>query len=65
MLENNPFKGKSHSLETRQKMVESAKLRSTLTDEERKARWGQLKGKPWSEARRAAQIAKKLNKGKQ
>jgi hypothetical protein len=65
MLENNPFKGKSHSAETRQKMAESAKLRSTLSEEERKARWGQHKGKPWSEARRAAQLQKKLNKGKQ
>jgi hypothetical protein len=65
MLENNPFKGKSHSLETRQKMTEAAKLRSTLTEEDRKDRWGHHKGKPWSEARRAAQLAKKLNKGKQ
>ena len=65
MLENNPFKGKSHSLETKQKMAESAKLRSTLSEEDRKARWGQLKGKPWSEARRAAQTAKKLSKGKE
>lgn len=63
MLENNPFKGKSHSDKTRQQMVESAKLRSTLSEEDRKARWGHLKGKPWSEARRAAQAAKKLNKG--
>jgi hypothetical protein len=46
-------------------MAESAKLRSTLSEEERKARWGQHKGKPWSEARRAAQLQKKLNKGKQ
>jgi hypothetical protein len=65
MLEKNPFKGKSHSIESRQKMVESAKLRSTLTEEERNLRWGHLKGKPWSEARRAAQKAKKLNKGQQ
>jgi len=65
MLENNPFKGKSHSVETRQQMVESAKLRSTLSEEDRKARWGHHKGKPWSEARRAAQLEKKLNKGKQ
>jgi hypothetical protein len=62
MKENNPFKGKSHSSNTRQKMVESAKRRTALTEEERKASWGHLKGKPWSEARRAAQ---KLNKGKQ
>ncbi len=61
----NPFKGKSHSTETRQQMVESAKLRATLSEEDRKARWGHHKGKPWSEARRAAQLAKKLNKGKQ
>ena len=65
MLENNPFKGKSHSDETRQKMSESAKLRATLSEEDRKARWGHHKGKPWSESRRAAQLEKKLNKGKQ
>ena len=50
------------------------KVRSTLKkkqmtnpfrDEDRKARWGHHKGKPWSEARRAAQLEKKLNKGKQ
>jgi hypothetical protein len=65
MLENNPFKGKTHSVETRQQMAESAKLRATLSEEDRKARWGHHKGKPWSDARRAAQLAKKLNKGKQ
>ena len=63
MLEKNPFKGKKHSAETRQQMVESAKLRAALSEEDRKSRWGRLKGKPWSEARRAAQVAKKLNKG--
>jgi len=62
MLENNPFKGKSHSSETRQQMVESAKLRATLSEEDRKARWGHHKGKPWSEARRAAQLARNLTK---
>jgi hypothetical protein len=65
MRENNPFKGKTHSVEAKQKMASSAKLRTELTEDDRKARWGHLKGKPWPAARRAAQLEKKLNKGKQ
>jgi hypothetical protein len=64
MLENNPFKGKIHSEETRKKMEDSAKIRLTLSEEERKSKWGHCKGKPWSESRRAAQLARKSNKGK-
>jgi hypothetical protein len=59
MTENNPFKGKQHSKESKEKMKETAKLRAELTIEERKLSWGHLKGKPWSEARREAQLKKK------
>lgn len=62
MLENNPYRGKKHSAETIQKMKESAMGRQQLSDEERKKTWGSLKGKPWSEARRAAQQMKKDKK---
>lgn len=65
MKENNPYRGKQHSEDTKAKMKESASKRLTLTEEERNQSWGHLKGKPWSEARRAAQLTKKLNKGKQ
>lgn len=65
MLEHNPFAGKTHSKSSKEKMSAATAKRFDLTDDERKARWGQLKGKPWSEARRAAQLARKLNKGKQ
>ena len=64
MKDNNPFKGKTHSVESSEKMREAAKKRNTLTEEERKSSWGHLKGKPWSEARRLAHLERK-NKGKQ
>ena len=62
MVEHNPFKGKTHSDESRQKMHESAKMRQNLSVDERKEKWGSLKGKPWSDARRAAQQSKRKNK---
>lgn len=64
MKEISPFKGKTHSEETKQKMRDSHRVRSELSEEDRAARWGHHKGKPWTEARRAAQIARDINKGK-
>lgn len=62
MTEQNPFKGKTHSEETKIKMKESAQKRANLTDEEKKEIWGGLKGKPWSKARRLAQQNRKKTK---
>jgi hypothetical protein len=59
MLENNPYRGKHHSEDTKEKMKESASKRLTLTEDERKQSWGHLKGKPWSEARKLAQANRK------
>lgn len=59
MTENNPYRGKTHSNESKEKMKNSASKRSLLTEEERKQSWGHLKGKPWSEARRLAQQNRK------
>ena len=59
MADNNPYRGKKHSDEVREKMKDAASKRLNLTEDERKQRWGQLKGKPWSEARRLAQQNRK------
>ena len=61
MKENNPFRDKEHSEDTKVVMQEKAlQHRSSLTEEERKKIYGsQHKGKPWSEARRNAQLKKK------
>jgi hypothetical protein len=59
MNENNPYRGKQHSEDVKEKMKESASKRLTLTEEERKQSWGHLKGKPWSEARKLAQANRK------
>lgn len=63
MSENNPFKDKEHTTDTKALMQEKALLhRSSLSKEERKKTYGsQHKGKPWSEARRNAQLKKKEN----
>lgn len=63
MKENNPFKDKEHTEDTKAVMQEKAlHHRSSLTEEERKKIYGsQHKGKPWSEARRNAQLKKKEN----
>jgi hypothetical protein len=62
MKENNPYSGKKHSNEVREKMKDSASKRAMLSEEERKQSWGHLKGKPWSEARRLAQANRKKEK---
>lgn len=59
MIENNPYRGKTHTDEVREKMKESASKRMTLSEEERKQSWGHRKGKPWTEARRLAQQNRK------
>ena len=59
MAENNPYRGKTHSNDVKEKMKESASKRLTLTEEERKQSWGHLKGKPWSESRKLAQTNRK------
>lgn len=59
MTENNPYRGKQHSEDSKEKMKESASKRLTLSEEERKQSWGHLKGKPWSEARKLAQQNRK------
>jgi hypothetical protein len=59
MIKNNPYRGKNHSNQTRKKMSESASKRMEISEEERKEKWGKLKGKPWSEARRLAQQNRK------
>lgn len=64
MSENNPFKDKEHTADTKAVMKEKAKLRLDMTEEERNQVWGHLKGKPWSQARRDAQIKKQLTKEK-
>lgn len=63
MSENNPFKDKEHTIDTKAAMQEKAlKHRNSLTETERKKIYGsQHKGKPWSEARRNAQLKKKEN----
>lgn len=63
MSANNPFKDKEHTADTKAVMQEKAlQHRSSLTEEERKKTYGsQHKGKPWSEARRNAQLKKKEN----
>jgi hypothetical protein len=63
MKENSPFKGKVHSEEAKKKMSESHKINlASLSEEERKKMRGHNKGKPWSEARRAAQQQRKNKK---
>ena len=62
MKENNPYRGKKHSDQIKEKMKNSALKRATLSEEERKQSWGHLKGKPWSEARRLAQANRKKEK---
>lgn len=62
MTENNPYRGKTHSTESKDKMRNSASKRALLTEEERKQSWGHLKGKPWSEARKLAQHNRKKTK---
>jgi len=62
MKENNPYRGKKHSDQVKEKMKNSASKRTTLSEEERKQIWGHLKGKPWSEARRLAQANRKKEK---
>jgi hypothetical protein len=64
MSENNPFKDKEHTADTKAVMKEKAKLRLDMTEEERNQVWGHLKGKPWSQTRREAQIKKQLTKEK-
>lgn len=59
MTENNPYRGKQHSKDVKEKMKESASKRLELTEEQRKKSWGHLKGKPWSEARRLAHVNRK------
>lgn len=59
MKENNPYRGKKHSNDVREKMKDSASKRAELSEEERKQIWGHRKGKPWSEARRLAQQHRK------
>lgn len=59
---SNPFKGKTHTEETKIKMKEAAQTRMQLSEEERQQTWGKLKGKPWSEARRLAQQNRKKTK---
>ena len=63
MSANNPFKDKEHTVDTKAVMQEKAlQHRRSLTEEERKKTYGsQHKGKPWSEARRNAQLQKKEN----
>lgn len=62
MEENNPYRGKTHSEDSKEKMKSSASNRALLTEEERKQSWGHLKGKPWSEARKLAQQNRKKTK---
>ena len=62
MKVSNPFKGKTHTEETKIKMKEAAQTRMQLSEEERQQTWGKLKGKPWSEARRLAQQNRKKTK---
>ena len=59
MKENNPFRDKEHSEDTKALMREKAKVRLEMSEEERKQIWGHLKGKPWSEARRNKHNLKK------
>ena len=60
MKEHNPFKGKVHSAESKNKMSEVRKTKiANLSDEERKQLLGHNKGKPWSAARRMAQQQRK------
>jgi hypothetical protein len=63
MKENCPFRNKEHTEDSKEIMQKKAlQHRSSLTEDERKKIYGsQHKGKPWSEARRNAQLKKKEN----
>lgn len=59
--ENNPMFGKSHSDHTKM-LIAQKRLGTKASLESRAKQSAARKGKPWSEARRAAQEAKKLSK---
>lgn len=60
MKENHPFRGKNLSEDHKRKLSEARKNKiKSLTDEGRKQLLGHNKGKPWSEARRLAQLNRK------
>jgi hypothetical protein len=62
MRENNPYRGKTHSDDIKNKMKDAASDRMKLPEDDRKQKWGHLKGKPWSEARKLAQANRKKEK---